>query len=247
LDQLPSGLEEAYKAAVDRITTRKNAEHVRIALKTFKWITFAREPLESKALLHALVVNKDTTVIEDKDLPDIEKIVSLCVGLVAVGQDTGKVRFVHETTQRYFQRYFREMQKEDGDEEIARTSLHYLSLLPFFPDGPIRATYFPYGEPRQLDNYSLFPYVSRYWAVHIRDGGLEVELQGVIAETFKNRNLLKLIYRIGRHQFTRTGGYEAPLSSVFSERVGLLHLASMHGLSNLCREILSQSSKIEKL
>ena len=169
LDQMPSGLDQAYNTAVNRITARNNPEHVQIALKTLKWVTFVREPLGPKALLHALVVQDDTTDIQDHDLPDIEKIVSLCVGLVVLDKDGDKVRFVHETTEQYFQKYFRDVRKEDGDAEIAMSCLRYFSLSVFSNGG------FTTKElmDKHLAKYSLSRYASRYGFVHIREGGLE--------------------------------------------------------------------------
>jgi hypothetical protein len=44
---------------------------------------------------------------------------------------SGKIRLAHETTQQYFQKYFRDVEKEDGDTEIAKTCLRYFSFPGF--------------------------------------------------------------------------------------------------------------------
>jgi ankyrin repeat protein len=242
LDQLPSGLDQAYNTAVDRITTQKNPEHIKIALKTLKWVTFAREPLESKALLHALVIQEDTTDIGDKDLPDIKKIVSLCVGLVVVDQEGGKVRLVHETTQQYFQKHFRDVRNQDGDAEIASICLHYF-CLPTFSRGGFQS-YFDMED--HLAKYSLSRYASRYCFVHIPEGGLEVELYSVITKTFKNRHTLDLVYQIGRY-IMDDGYLSRPFLPGSDLGIHLLHLASLHGLCILCRELLRHTKWLQKL
>jgi ankyrin repeat protein len=242
LDQLPSGLDEAYNAAVDRITARKNPEHVKIALKTLKWVTFAKVPLEPKVLLHALVVREDTVDIPDRDLPDFEKIVSLCVGLVVRDKDGDKLRLVHETTQQYFQKYFRDVRNEDGDAEIAMACLRYFSL-PAFSRGLFQSSV---DMKDHLAKYSLSRYASHYCFVHIREGGLEVELYPVIVKIFKNHRTLDLVYQIG--MYTMDGYVLHPdLLSGCDLGIHLLHLASMHGLCILCREILRQSKLLQKL
>ena len=49
LDRLPKGLDETYDAAVKRIRTQPNPENVKLAIRTLKWVTFAREHLQEKA------------------------------------------------------------------------------------------------------------------------------------------------------------------------------------------------------
>ena len=41
---------------------------------------------------------------DEENLPDLEVILSDCAGLVTVNQETDVVRFIHYTTQEYFQR-----------------------------------------------------------------------------------------------------------------------------------------------
>jgi hypothetical protein len=237
LDQLPKGLEATYGVAVSRIHARQNEDHVKIALKTLKWITFAREPLEVDALRHALAVEEDSTDINESDLPDIQKVISLCVGLVSVDQEAGKIRLVHETTQQYFQKYFRDVRTGDGEAEIAMICLRYLSFPAFCQ---------PFWEresiEKHLEQYKLSSYVSRYWFVHIRQGRLEEKFCQAIIKTFENQGTRDSVYQLSEYcSIEWYIGFQLPIG------VHLLHLASMHGLRILCGEVLRQSSRMQRM
>jgi hypothetical protein len=237
LDQLPKGLEETYQAAVDRITARENPEHVKVALKTLKWITFAREPLELEALLHALVVKEDTKDIDERDLPDIDKVISLCVGLVAVDHEGDRIRFVHETTQQYFRKYFRDVRNEDGDVEITKTCLVYFSFPAFSRqfDSEVRMK-------ACMRKYRLISYASSYCFVHLREGGLEEKLYQAIVKTFENPGTRDAVYQMGFYLMEDWCPFRSG-----SLGIHLLHLASMHGLFILCRVVLRQCNTVQRL
>jgi hypothetical protein len=97
LDKFPDGLDETYDAAIERIRSHPVHENVEISLRTLKWVTFARRPLLDLELLHALTVKDNSKDLEKSDLQKIEKVITLCAGLVVLDQE-GVVRLVHETT-----------------------------------------------------------------------------------------------------------------------------------------------------
>ena len=239
LDQLPKGLEATYSVAVSRIRARQNEDHVKVALKTLTWITFAREPLEVDALRHALAVEEDSTDVNESDLPDIKKVISLCVGLVAVDQKSGKIRLVHETTQQYFQRYFGDVQTEHGEAEIAMTCLRYFSFPafchPFWERDSIK---------KHLEKYKLSSYASRYWFVHIREGRLEERFCQAIIKTFESQGTRDSVCQLRKCCDSLNLGYFH-----FDHPIGghLLHLASMYGLPILCGEVFRQSNTMQRM
>ena len=94
---------ETYNAAIARIHAEPDQQDIEIALKALLWITFSREPLQTGTLLHALAIREDNQDINESDLEDIQKVVSLCVGLASIDQKGGEVRLVHETTKEYLQ------------------------------------------------------------------------------------------------------------------------------------------------
>ena len=239
LDQLPKGVDETYKATVSRI--ERKTEQVDLAIRTLKWLTFAKEHLQAGALLHALAVKDDSTDIKESDLWDIEKVISLCMGLVALDRKSSKIRLVHETTQRYFQKYFRDGGVENVHAEIAMTCLRYFSF-------PAFSHHFTDGESMKghLEKYKLSSYASRFWSVHIRESRLESKLLQAIVKTFENQGPRDSVYMIS--EYTHHYGYVVwwELSSA-SRGVQFLHFASLHGLCILCRELLRQSNTMQRL
>jgi hypothetical protein len=233
LSQLSTDLIKTYDAAIARIHAEPDGRDTEIALKALMWITFAKEPLEADVLLHALAVREDKKDLKESDLENIRNVVSLCVGLAAVDQEGGEIRLVHETTKEYLEKYFRDEQKEDGDATIAKVCLHYFSFPAFS-----RRFESQQALRDHLDTYRLSGYAARYWLIHVRDGNLEEKLGGSILKTFERQD-------------TRDSVFQMAVSSIWNDDVAvgspLLHLAAIHGLPVLCREILRRTSQVHKL
>jgi hypothetical protein len=236
LNQLPRGLDQTYEAAISRIMAHPNPENVELALKALKWLTFAREHLATAALQHALAVKDDSGDIEERDLPNIQMLASLCVGLVSLEQENGTVRLVHETTQQHLRSHFRN-RNEDGDAEVARICLRYFS-------SPVLSRPFENEQSlgEHLTRYPLSSYASRYWFVHVREGGMEEKFVPIIRKTFENQGVRDSVFQMG--EYTRD-----PNRSVLRRppTFHLLHLAAKHGLCILCQEILLPKNKIRSL
>jgi hypothetical protein len=236
LGQLSADLIETYDAAIARIHAEPDQRDIEIALKALMWITFAREPLQADALLHALAVSADKKDIQESDLEDIRNVVSLCVGLAAVDQKGGEIRLVHETTKEYLVKYFRDERKEDGDYAIAKVCLHYFSFPGFSTQD------FEYGPMTEhLDKYKLSSYALRYWFIHIREGNLEEKFSESILKTFERQDTRDLVYEIAEYVNGSLDWYPRGAA------IQVLHIAAMHGLPVLCREILRQTSKVQQL
>jgi hypothetical protein len=256
LNRLPRSLDNTYDATVSRITAQPNPENVELALKALMWLTFAREHLQVKALQHALTVKDDTKDIDESDLPNVQMLISLCVGLVAMEPESDTIHLIHETTQQYLQSYFRK-EKEDRHAEIANVCLRYFSFpafsrVPLFglPGWSVYShlqTLFGLGlmeswlapEYRTPASYPLSSYAVKYWSVHIPEGGLEGQFIPTILKTFESQCVRDSIYRLSQWSH----------SVKISDRpmLSLLHLASLHGLSILCRELLRPASKIQSV
>jgi hypothetical protein len=236
LEQLPKGISKTYEAVISRINARTNPAHVKIAMRTLKWITFAREPLQTKALLHALAVEAKSTDIRETDLEKIERLDSLCAGLVSVSQEGDEIRLVHETAQTYLDPYFRDLRKEDGNVEMAEICLQYLSFPAFSRT---------FEEPTLEDHlikYRLSSYASKYWFVHVRESGLEEKLLPVIIQTFENQKTRDSVFQIAEYV---TG---QPWFKIYAPSLQLLHVASLHGLCILSQTIIAErSTKMERL
>jgi hypothetical protein len=233
LNLLPRGLDQTYDAALSRIKSQPPG-HVELAIRALIWLTFAKEHLPATSLRHALAVKDDTTDLKAQDLPNLQMILFLCIGLVTLEQESGTVRLVHETTQRYLRSYF---QKErDGHAEIAKVCLRYFSFPAFYREFENEQSF-----KEHMARYPLSDYASRYWFVHIR-GGLEEKFVAIILKTFQSDSVLQSVEQISRNS---KGGYfeRGPRHWHWH----LLHTASKYGLFALCREIVGPTSKIQNL
>jgi len=234
LDDLSTDLNKTYAAAISRIHTEPERRNIEIALKALLWITFAREPLQTKALLHALAISEDNKDIKESDLEDIQTVVSLCVGLASVDRNGVEIRLVHETTKEYLQKYFQDKGKENADGAIAQDCLRYF-LLPAFS----RVIQNERSLEEHLDKYKLSSYASRYCFLHIREGNLEEKFAADILKTFERQDIRDLVFQIAEYPYRFDNYHPAAIQ--------LLHLASMRGLAVLCREILGKIGKVQGL
>lgn len=239
LVHLPADLIKTYDAAIARIHAEPDQRDVEIALKALLWITFSREPLQTEALLHALAVSEDEMDSRPKesDFEDVQKVVSLCVGLASVDQKGGEIRLIHETTRQYLQSYFLDKRKEDGHWAIAKACLRYFSFPAFS-----RAFENEQSLQEHLDKYKLSSYASRYWFVHIREGNLEEMFVASILKSFEKQDIRDSVFQIA--EYLKGPGW---FNDYYPAAIQLLHLASMHGLAVLCREILRKTSKAQRL
>lgn len=69
-----------------------------LAKQVLSWITYARRPLTTIELQHALAVEAGEAHLDEENLPQIEDMVSVCAGLVTVDDESGIIRLVHYTT-----------------------------------------------------------------------------------------------------------------------------------------------------
>ena len=97
LKALPSGsnaYDHAYKEAMIRIEGQM-PDQEDLAKQALSWITCANRPLTTLELQHALAVEMEKSELDKENLPDIEYMVSVCAGLVAVDEESHIIRLVH--------------------------------------------------------------------------------------------------------------------------------------------------------
>ncbi|KAI0440392.1 hypothetical protein F4803DRAFT_527515, partial [Xylaria telfairii] len=150
----------AYNDAMARIKGQL-PRHEDLALRTLLWITYAKRPLTTLELRHALGVEPETTEFDEDNLPDLEDMVSNCCGLVTVDEERGIIRLVHYTTQEYFERtgasWF-----PDAQFQILRACITYLSF-DVFENG---ACVYWRELTQRLSTYPLYEYASDHWGHH---------------------------------------------------------------------------------
>jgi hypothetical protein len=129
LEKLPIGSKAynyAYKEAMERIEGQVT-DSQKLAKDVLSWITYAKRPLTTSELRHALAVEISESELDEENLPEIEDMVSVCACLVTVDKESDIVWLVHCTTQEYFERTQRE-RFPNAETNIA-TNLHYLSVI----------------------------------------------------------------------------------------------------------------------
>jgi hypothetical protein len=119
-------LNDAYDEAIQRIDGQLDGDKER-ARKVLSWITYAKRPLATTELCCALAVERDEAELDPESIPDVEDLLSVCAGLVAIDRESGVIRLVHYTTQEYFERV-RDTWNPDAPLQIASTCLTYLSF-----------------------------------------------------------------------------------------------------------------------
>lgn len=122
----PEGLQRAYEKAVEQVDSQR-VGHRGLARQTIAWITLSRRPLSMKELQHAIAASgaKDDEPYEDLISPQ-NLVTSVCAGLVVHDVTTNSVRFVHMTTQEFFEGHL-ESWVVDAKAMIARACFTYAS------------------------------------------------------------------------------------------------------------------------
>jgi ankyrin repeat protein len=129
LRDLPRGL-AAYDTAYDDAMARIFGEEEdcrESARRILSLVLCAKRPLRTPELQHALMVEPNTTELDQDDDLEVEDIVSVCAGLITTDLESDTIRFVHYTTQEYLQRK-REQWLPRGEFGIARACLDYLLM-----------------------------------------------------------------------------------------------------------------------
>ena len=161
-------LDKAFNDIVDRIENQERGTR-ELAKKVLFWIVYAKRPLNTEELRHALAVEPDIRRLDKTNLCPVKDIVSSCAELVTV--DSNIIRLVHYTTQEYFQRCGLKSFEDIVQKNIIATScLTYLSY-DLFADGHLTRT----DLKSRLQENAFFKYAAQNWAYHVQDTQKSVE------------------------------------------------------------------------
>ena len=135
-----------------------------LAKQVLSWITCAKRPLTTSELQHALAVEVGESALDEENLPQIEDIVSVCAGLVAVDKESNIIRLVHYTTKEYFERtqnhWF-----PNAETDITAICVTYLSFHAF--ESGFCQTDAEFEERLRLNQ--LYDYIAHNWGNHARE------------------------------------------------------------------------------
>ena len=226
LESLPKGLESydiLYRATMERI--RANVPEVRdLAIQALAWITFAQRPLTMVELAHALAIEPGILRLTYEDLPDIDDLDSLCVGLVITELEGGTkvARLAHYTVYEFLSRTADEW-FPDAHANLAKNCMTYLSFDVFEQHS---AQDVHVGS--LLSTNLLLGYAGRYWGHHARLA--KAEPKEAILELLSNQNRCSVMLQVATSDF-RTYYDEWDEPNVQASHVSG-HLAAIFGLQN---------------
>jgi hypothetical protein len=89
-------LDQAYEHAMERVQGQIQGFRL-LAEKGLSWITCAKRRLNTSELRHALAVEDGKPELDEENSPQIESMVSVCIRLVTVDEESGIIRLVHYT------------------------------------------------------------------------------------------------------------------------------------------------------
>src|SRR4029077_1436175 len=166
LEKLPKG-EEAYREAYDEAMEKRikgqKPGFANLALRAMSWITFSKRPLSTSELQHALAVTEGASTLDSRNLRQIGLIISVCTGLVTVDTESDIIRFVHFTTQEYFEQTARTWFPH-AQTDITKTCVTYLSFDAFKTGStPTKEDF-----TARLQSNVLYDYAARNWGHHAR-------------------------------------------------------------------------------
>ena len=172
------GLDTMYEQAMKRINDQE--EGIReLAQKVLSWVTHAKRPLTTIELQHALAVKDGKVELDEDFIPEIEDLVSFCAGLVTVDEQSNIIRWIHYTTQEYFERIWTEWTPH-AQVDVASACITYLSF-DCFATGSC-----PTDEDfeARLQLNPFYGYAARNWGYHAC--AAPIEMQQSILDLLEN-------------------------------------------------------------
>ncbi|KAJ7302178.1 hypothetical protein DFH08DRAFT_669087, partial [Mycena albidolilacea] len=100
LKVLPVDLFSSYDIAIQRIDAQSKEDR-KTARSTITWVANTKRLLTTEELQVALAIEPGMRQLNQRNLMDIDIILSVCAGLVIVDKKSSVVRLVHHTTQEY--------------------------------------------------------------------------------------------------------------------------------------------------
>ncbi|PCG99584.1 Hypothetical protein PENO1_002190 [Penicillium occitanis (nom. inval.)] len=217
--------DHAYKDAMERIE-QQGTEKKDLAKNILSWITCAKRRLTIDELVHAVAVEIGLSYLDEENLSDMQYMISVCAGLVAVDEESGIIRLIHYTTQEYFGRTWQTWFPK-AHRYIAMISLTYLSFDQF-ATGPC-ANWEEYRD--RLQENPVYHYAARYWGYHAKEAYSEVK--GLVDGFFQCTSTLTSAAQV----LSLERNFRSCIPLAYKGVSGL-HIASWFGLDVKVKELL---------
>ncbi|XXG98946.1 hypothetical protein Hte_005279 [Hypoxylon texense] len=164
LEKLPSSIDGAYENTLERIRSRR-PKYRDIALSTLGWVAYAERLLWMPELRHALDIEQNSDIREDRLIQESE-IISACCGLLVQDVDD-TVRPVHRSALEFLSRV-KQVQFPDFNRKITLACVQYLSMPSLQQSSMMGKRRSIHAESSKQGNYPLAGYAGKYLHKHHR-------------------------------------------------------------------------------
>lgn len=237
LRSLPVELDETHEGAMKRIQSQ-DPKKAALAKHVLSWICYSMRPMTVDEIRFALAVAPGDTDMDEEALIDGELLVSVCAGLVTIDRDSNVIRFVHPTTQEYFEGS-RINRFPNALKEIVTTCLTYLSFKQF-SDGHCLTDK---EMETRLREYPFLQYAAQYWGDHARGMPEQDEkIQDLIMRFLAQKQKVSCVVQVTHLPKYQYEGY----SQHFPGRVSGLELAASLGLVEIVHKLLENGERINE-
>ncbi|CAI7636252.1 unnamed protein product [Penicillium pancosmium] len=224
-------LSNAYDQVMERISQQRPGLK-QLAMKVLFWVTCAKRPLSVAELQFALAIKEGKLHLDKRDLPHIEDLVSVCLGLVTIDDQSSIIRLVHYTTQEYFV----QTQKDwvsNAHTEIARSCITCLSFDVFEAGYCLTQEAFT----ARLRTTVLYDYAAKTWGEHV--GYSLIENNPLIFDFLQNRSKVSACSQA-------MAAYRESIPGRAKRKTTALHLTSYFGLETLSLKILERKAGVNR-
>lgn len=239
---MPEDINKTYDETMLRIESQDRQKAER-AGQVLSWISLAEQPITVRELQCALALEPEDTEFDEEAVPKESALLSVCCGLVVVEQESSILRFVHLTTEKYFEQT-RQTRYPSAQKALSEACLTYLSLN-VFASGPCPEENIDimFDNVRgRLQVNPLLKYAARHWGNHARkafEQGFSID--NLILEFLKARGSLG--------SSVQAADLLDPLRCFFSPailytNISGLHIAAGFGLNKLARQLIDQGTDI---
>ena len=211
--------DQAYREVMTRID-RQPPDSTKLAKDVLSWIFYAKRPLTTIELQHALAVEEGESELDEENLTEVEELASVCAGLVTIDKETSIIRLVHYTTQEFFKRE-QTMWFPEAQARIANTCTTYLAFSAF--ETGFCGSDADFEERLRLN--PLYDYAALHWGHHMRESSIYDPAIEFLQSESK-------VSAAGQAFMAKYGGYHGYSQTVRRQITGL-HLIARFGLVEL--------------
>ncbi|KAL4733879.1 ankyrin repeat-containing domain protein [Aspergillus similis] len=181
LKTLPQELDGTYEDAMLRITELKASTREAV-MRFLCWVVFAEQPLQERAIEHALAVSDGDTDMDDDNIIRARTLATKCAGLVQL-DESDCLRLVHYSAENYFRQH-RDRWFPAANVSIASSCLTYLQF-DVFRSGACSGPSEDIDFENRLGKYPFLQYASINWGKHLRvtaDDGLSARALALVTD-----------------------------------------------------------------